>query len=89
MEGNDRYEGFTIDLIDKLSEILGFNYEFEVENNYGKLRDDGTWEGMAGALIDEVRIVVITVFHFIHYLLNALYSYTLGHYKNIFPTNVN
>ncbi|VVD05443.1 unnamed protein product, partial [Leptidea sinapis] len=37
LEGNDRYEGFTIDLIEKIADILGFSYEFEVETDYGTL----------------------------------------------------
>lgn len=55
LEGNDRYEGFTIDLIDKLSEILGFGYEFEVEDEYGS-RDPVThkWNGMALQLMEDV-----------------------------------
>nr|WCF43354.1 chemosensory receptor iGluR6 [Spodoptera frugiperda] len=47
LEGNDRYEGFTIDLIEKLSEILGFSYEFEVEQDYGSKTETGEWTGMA------------------------------------------
>ncbi|CAB3226816.1 unnamed protein product [Arctia plantaginis] len=62
LEGNDRYEGFTVDLIDRLSEMLGFNYEFEVENNYGKLLKDGTWEGMTGALMEEKADLAICDF---------------------------
>ncbi|CAH2241762.1 jg16326 [Pararge aegeria aegeria] len=46
LEGNDRYEGFTIDLIDKLSDLLGFNYEFELEDTYGNQLPNGTWTGM-------------------------------------------
>ncbi|CAH2047187.1 unnamed protein product, partial [Iphiclides podalirius] len=54
LEGNDRYEGFTIDLIEKLSEILGFGYEFEVEDEYGS-RDPVThkWNGMALQLMED------------------------------------
>ncbi|CAG9562717.1 unnamed protein product [Danaus chrysippus] len=54
LEGNDRYEGFTIDLIEKLSEMLGFNYEFEIENDYGTI-DAVThkWTGMVLKLREE------------------------------------
>ncbi|XP_045769829.1 glutamate receptor ionotropic, kainate 3-like isoform X1 [Maniola jurtina] len=45
LEGNDRFEGFTIDLIGKLADMLGFNYEFELEADYGKL-NNGSWTGM-------------------------------------------
>ncbi|XP_072932713.1 glutamate receptor ionotropic, kainate 3-like [Epargyreus clarus] len=54
LEGNDRYEGFTIDLIDRLAELLGFNYEFEVESDYGTY-DSATrrWSGMVLTLREE------------------------------------
>ncbi|KAG6450834.1 hypothetical protein O3G_MSEX006792 [Manduca sexta] len=52
LEDNDRYEGFTIDLIDMLSNILGFSYKFRVESNYGSL-DTGEWDGMVRELMDE------------------------------------
>ncbi|XP_075975445.1 glutamate receptor ionotropic, kainate 3-like [Anticarsia gemmatalis] len=54
LEGNDRYEGFTVDLIEKLSEILGFSYEFGIENSYGKIdKNTGKWDGMVEQLRDE------------------------------------
>ncbi|XP_050679076.1 glutamate receptor ionotropic, kainate 2-like isoform X2 [Leptidea sinapis] len=54
LEGNDRYEGFTIDLIEKIADILGFSYEFEVETDYGTL-DPVTkkWDGMVLKLREE------------------------------------
>ncbi|XP_026733767.1 glutamate receptor ionotropic, kainate 2-like isoform X2 [Trichoplusia ni] len=52
LEGNDRYEGFTIDLIDRLSDLLGFSYEFAVENNYGS-KKEGKWNGMALQLMED------------------------------------
>lgn len=55
LSGNDRYEGFGIDIIQQISEILGFNYTLQVETNYGKLDDNtGKWSGMLGKIIDEV-----------------------------------
>lgn len=55
LEGNNRYEGFTIDLIEKIAEMLGFNYEFELEADYGGI-DTVThkWTGMVLKLIEEV-----------------------------------
>ncbi|CAH0586965.1 unnamed protein product [Chrysodeixis includens] len=52
LEGNDRYEGFTIDLIERLSDLLGFSYEFAVENNYGS-KKKGVWNGMALQLMED------------------------------------
>lgn len=52
--GNDRYEGFAIDIIHEMSKILGFNYTFEVQadNVYGSLNNmTGQWIGMLGKII--------------------------------------
>lgn len=54
LEGNDRYEGFTIDLIERLSQLLGFSYEFAVEKSYGKKQADGKFNGMVQQLQEEV-----------------------------------
>ena len=47
--GNDRFEGFVIDLIRELSEQLGFKYVFKLvgDGKYG-VNDNGTWNGMIG-----------------------------------------
>jgi len=55
--GNDRYEGFAIDLIREMSLILGFNYTFEVqaENVYGSFNNiTKKWNGMLGKIIADV-----------------------------------
>ena len=47
--GNDRYEGFMIDIIQKMSKILGFNYIFEVQIDeaYGSFNNiTKKWDGM-------------------------------------------
>lgn len=54
MTGNDRYEGFAIDIIQEMSKILGFNYTFQVQsdNIYGSLnKKTGQWNGMLGKII--------------------------------------
>ncbi|KAJ8716643.1 hypothetical protein PYW07_003270 [Mythimna separata] len=61
LEGNDRYEGFTIDIIDRLSQILGFNYEFEEEKDYGSLGENG-WTGMCLALREDKADLAICDF---------------------------
>lgn len=39
LTGNDRYEGFGIDIIDELSKLYGFNYEYieQADGVYGEL----------------------------------------------------
>lgn len=57
MTGNERYEGFGIDIIQELSKILGFNYTFQVQadNIYGSLsKKTGQWNGMIRKLRDGV-----------------------------------
>lgn len=47
LTGNDRYEGFGIDIIDELSQLSHFKYEFveQVDGNYGKLNNvTNEWE---------------------------------------------
>lgn len=57
--GNDRFEGFAIDLIIELSQILGFNYEFKLQEDkhYGKCINEITneWNGMINEVISGVR----------------------------------
>lgn len=50
LDENDRYEGFGVDLIKELSNMLGFNFTIKIEphNSNGKLEADGTWSGMIG-----------------------------------------
>lgn len=57
LEGNDRYEGFGIELIQELAAMLGFNYTFVIQEDgaYGtKNKKTGEWNGMIRKLLDEV-----------------------------------
>lgn len=57
LSGNDRYEGFAIDIIDEISKKLEFNYTLEVEGDYGKKNPTtGKWSGMLGKIIAGVSI---------------------------------
>ncbi|XP_032677549.1 glutamate receptor ionotropic, kainate 2-like isoform X2 [Odontomachus brunneus] len=61
--GNDRYEGFAIDIIQEMSKILGFNYTFQVQsdNIYGSLnKKTGQWNGMLGKIIAGKADLAIT-----------------------------
>ncbi|XP_063906337.1 glutamate receptor ionotropic, kainate 2-like isoform X2 [Zophobas morio] len=54
--GNDRYEGFGIDLIAELSKRLGFNYTFiirEDKKNGDYDETSGEWTGMIGDVISK------------------------------------
>ncbi|XP_041437516.1 glutamate receptor ionotropic, kainate 1 isoform X1 [Xenopus laevis] len=52
--GNDRFEGYCLDLLKELSTILGFTYEVRlvVDGKYGAQNDKGEWNGMVRELID-------------------------------------
>lgn len=57
LEGNDRYEGFGIDLIKELSEMSGFNYTFIIQEDFNSgYPDEKTkkWNGMIGEVINGV-----------------------------------
>ncbi|OAD62633.1 Glutamate receptor, ionotropic kainate 2 [Eufriesea mexicana] len=63
MTGNDRYEGFGIDIIQELSKMLGFNYTFEVQadNVYGSYSKKARkWTGMLGKIIAGEADLAIT-----------------------------
>lgn len=53
LSGNDRFEGFGIELIHELSLMLGFNYTFVLQEDgvYGSKNAEGEWNGM----IKEIR----------------------------------
>lgn len=58
LDGNDRYEGFGIDLIKELSEMSGFNYTFKIQEDFnsGYINDTTKqWNGMIGEVINGVR----------------------------------
>ncbi|CAB4057537.1 GRIN [Lepeophtheirus salmonis] len=49
-QGNDRFEGFCVDLLQQISEQVGFNYVIELvdDNNYGALNlSTGIWNGFS------------------------------------------
>ncbi|KAJ8723589.1 hypothetical protein PYW08_003501 [Mythimna loreyi] len=59
LTGNDRYEGFCIELIDRLAKLLQFNYTLveQEDGDYGS-RDNATgrWSGMLGRLMEDDNI---------------------------------
>ena len=53
--GNDRYEGFVIDLASAIAEEVGFNFSVAIADGYGSVDENGEWNGMMRELLDEVR----------------------------------
>ncbi|XP_068993636.1 glutamate receptor ionotropic, kainate 2-like [Neodiprion pinetum] len=63
--GNDRYEGFGIDIIQELSKLLGFNYTFEVQADdvYGSKHPvTKKWNGMIKKIMEDRADLAITDF---------------------------
>lgn len=58
--GNDRFEGFCIDLLRELANILGFTYEIRLvpDGKYGSQDDKGQWNGMIRELIEHVSFTL-------------------------------
>lgn len=56
LEGNERYEGFCVDMLKELADILKFNYRIRLVGDglYGVPGTNGSWTGMVGELISRV-----------------------------------
>lgn len=57
-KGNERYEGFALDLLDALAEKLHFSYEIHPvkDGKYGRQDSKtGEWDGMIGEVVNGVR----------------------------------
>ncbi|XP_068151172.1 glutamate receptor ionotropic, kainate 2 [Drosophila tropicalis] len=51
--GREKYEGYAVDLISKLSELMEFDYEFMIVNGNGKYNPETKqWDGIIRKLID-------------------------------------
>ena len=51
-EKHPSYEGFSIDLINEISNIVGFNYSLSLVSGYGSENPDGSWNGMIGEILE-------------------------------------
>lgn len=53
LEGNDRFEGFCVSLIEKVAHLLGFHYRLNViaDGRFGAEQEPGRWNGMIGELL--------------------------------------
>lgn len=60
LTGNDRFEGFCIDLLRTISELLGFNYDLYLvpDKKFGaENTSSGEWNGLVKEIIEKVEIV--------------------------------
>ncbi|CAJ0598689.1 unnamed protein product [Cylicocyclus nassatus] len=61
-EGNDRFEGYCVDLLKLLAKnISGFEYSIFLSegNKYGARQADGSWDGMLGYLLNETADIAV------------------------------
>ncbi len=67
LTGNDRYEGFVVDLATEIASIVGFNFSIEVTDGYGSIdKETGEWNGMIRELLEEVRAIKTRLHYAIH-----------------------
>ncbi len=52
--GNDRYEGFVVDLATGIARIVGFNFTIEPTDGYGSVDKNGRWNGMIREILEGV-----------------------------------
>ena len=54
--GNARYEGFCVDMLNEIANIVGFRYSIELvpDGKYGAPDKEGNWNGMVRQLIDKL-----------------------------------
>ncbi|XP_035699949.1 glutamate receptor ionotropic, kainate 2-like [Branchiostoma floridae] len=64
LEGEERFEGYLMDLIRKMALHLNFTYSLEIleDAHVGEKQPDGSWDGMIGLLFNyEVDVVLDAV----------------------------
>lgn len=56
LKENDQFEGFCVDMLKEISELVGFKYKIELvpDGNYGVPNDDEEWNGMVRQVMDRV-----------------------------------
>lgn len=61
--GNDRFEGFAVDLIAEVAQMLNFDYDIYLvhDDKFGNKMHDGNWNGMIGELLAGVRLSLVHV----------------------------
>ena len=55
-EGNDRFEGYIVDLLEQLAHKARFTYSITLvkDGKYGRRMEDGRWIGMIREVIESV-----------------------------------
>ena len=66
LEGNDRFEGYCVRLLEEIVRKFQFKYRIELvkDSQYGKMLANGKWNGMIGELMYGVRKLFLPVLFF-------------------------
>ncbi|KAM9488369.1 glutamate receptor ionotropic, kainate 5 [Clarias gariepinus] len=64
LEGNEQYEGFCVDMLKELSDILKFTFRIKLVDDglYGAPEPNGSWTGMVGELINRKADLAVAAF---------------------------
>ncbi|XP_058503772.1 glutamate receptor ionotropic, kainate 5, partial [Solea solea] len=63
-QGNDQYEGFCVDMLRELANILKFSFKIKLVDDglYGAPEPNGSWTGMVGELINRKADLAVAGF---------------------------
>ncbi|XP_068591287.1 glutamate receptor ionotropic, kainate 5 isoform X2 [Cebidichthys violaceus] len=63
-QGNDQYEGFCVDMLKELADILKFSFRIKLVDDglYGAPEPNGSWTGMVGELINRKADLAVAGF---------------------------
>uniref|UniRef100_T1L5Q4 Ionotropic glutamate receptor L-glutamate and glycine-binding domain-containing protein n=1 Tax=Tetranychus urticae TaxID=32264 RepID=T1L5Q4_TETUR len=64
LTGNDRFEGYCIDLMNEIAKRLQFKYVIRLveDRAYGRRNENGEWNVMIGELIDaDIAVADLTI----------------------------
>lgn len=82
--GNDRFEGFCIDLLNEIANIVKFSFKIYLvpDGKYGTL-DKGEWSGLVKELLDKVRVFILRCFSLIscHWSIQLAFINEMLHVK--------
>uniref|UniRef100_A0A8C7RV02 Glutamate receptor n=1 Tax=Oncorhynchus mykiss TaxID=8022 RepID=A0A8C7RV02_ONCMY len=64
LQGNDRYQGFCVDMLRELSDMLKFSFRIKLVDDglYGAPEPNGSWTGMVGELINRKADLAVAGF---------------------------
>ena len=67
--GNQRYEGYYVDLIDQVAGHVGFDFQLHLvaDGKLGTPGDEGSWNGMVGELLRGVRMLKYIIVYYLRW----------------------